>query len=197
MNNTILIKGADFSNNKIGKLNIQKLTINDSDIQSGAQKAVQGVLTTIDDIPERHWYPSVEMAHAQISIPSNTKYLFGKITTTPRTDVLNTFLSTSSQNNLYIDGVAPWIYYDTITSKWIGVATLMNVPSTRFQILGRKDNLYYDNNFSCLLTDGAIYGVPFLDTINPTSIVVNWVPNTSPSAPELGIVKPELYVVFA
>ena len=192
MNNSIIIKGADFSLNKVGKLNIQKLTITTGG--DGAKDVSDG---SVIDVPSSGWYPAENMAYsAEISLPAGTKYLFGKISIITLKTTFDTYLSTPSQGQLSTDPAPVWLFHDATSGEWTHVMALENTIQTKPNLLGYKENLFDSGRFVVALFDGGIYGQPFQSTLNIDKIIVNWFRTDGAEAPEIGVVLPEVYACF-
>ena len=192
MNNSIIIKGADFSTNKVGKLNIQKLTVTKAG--NGAKDASSGSLI---DVPSSGWYPAQNMAYSsEISIPSGTKYIFGKLNMIALTSVFEEYMGSTEEGILLSNPAPSWIYHDTVSGNWVHVMGLVNTMQTKPNILGYKQDLFDGSRFVVALFDGGIYGHRFQDSLNIDKIIVNWFREDGAEAPEVGLVVPELYVGF-
>ena len=194
MNNTILLKGADFSQNKIDSLNIQQLTVTkDGDSYATASG---GVITIAAD--SATWKPSEEYAYSnEISIPAGAKYLFGKITAVCTNSDFNTWKNTPSQANL-ATAFPVWCYHTSNDSQW-HVNTTGVIPynaASRPQPIAYKPNIYVGDSFTDVMLDGAIYAAADISGLNIDKIIVNWIKKDSVGAPEVGLEVPEIYVSF-
>ena len=192
MNNSIIIKGADFSTNKVGKLNIQKLTVTKAG--NGAKDASSGSLI---DVPSSGWYPAQNMAYsAEIHLPAGAKYIFGKINLIALKTAFDTYLESPRDGTLLSNPAPTWLYHDTVSGNWVHVMGLVNTIQTKPNILGYKQDLFDDGRFVVALFDGGIYGQRFQDSLSIDKIIVNWFREDGAEAPEVGLVVPELYVGF-
>ena len=120
MNTTITVKGADFSNTKVGKLSAQKLEV---------VKAGNGMLIPNSDGSELieylapSWHPELEIVHSEvIDVPYGTKGFYGRTDVVVKTSTLDAFLNDPTA--LYINGVAMlyMCYFSTNRNKWLSTA---------------------------------------------------------------------------
>ena len=185
MNNSILIKGANFDAAKVGKLRIQKITITKD--QNGGVEASNGQIVTMTD--GQVWKPSEELAYStEIEKPANAKYLFGKLNMVVPAANLQTFIETPGARNIITD-IYPWIYHNSQTSLWRNVNGFYFKYGCRPQILGSKSPVY--GSYASAIFDGNIYGEEMIDEID--KIIVNWIRPDSLVSTEMGLLVPELY----
>ena len=196
MNTSIMIKGADFSKNNVGKLKLQKLEVIKAG--DGYLRYDDNTLKTITTSSSTGWNPGEEVAHSEIiQLPNNTRYLFGTYTQITNNTGLNKF------NNLdFNDGsryyalncstFSTFLYYRESTESFYNVFDIYfrkyNIP----EIISLKSGLYSNSIFNVMKIRGPMYGLRFqYDDI--TKIAVNWVKHDSKYASDIGMVVPEIY----
>lgn len=203
MNTSIIIKGADFSNNNVGKLKLQKLEV----IKAGDGGIVadnNGQLEVHAASTSSAWNPGAELAYSQeITLPNGAAYLFGvypNIFVTSEFDDNGEFNVPDGSGTYTAYSVAStglWSFYctaGTYAGKWKTRYSLVSKIYNKPRILARKDGLYLNGNYSAVKFCGAIYGLRFLKEYGITKIRVTWLKPESLEAPEIGMVVPELYV---
>ena len=192
MGNIIMMKDADFSANKVGKLNIEKLNVTFDDM--GAVKLSGGSFVPVPDVAD--WTPSTECAHSPIiDLPKKAIRVFGRISIVASTSSLNSFIADNTQE---IAGQFPMIcYYNENANAWSSTGATHHIATTPIRVLGNKDGLYAGGNYSAVLIDGGFYGEAFNPAYSIKKLRFNWLVNISEQAPELGMYVPEIYVEYA
>lgn len=195
MNNAIIIPKADFSDAKVGALNIQKLTVTKAG--NGGKRVDNGGLIDATDYAAGNWLPTENCAYSsEIIMPTGAKYLFGKLNTISLTSKFNNYISNDNAVNIDTEPLPVWCFHNSVTNKWSGLTSIMNTLYTKPEILGYKQGLFYNNQYTAFIFEGGIYGVKFGASLTIDRFVVNWVRNDSAVCPEVGLELPELYVGF-
>ena len=201
MNTSIMIKGADFSKNNVGKLKLQKLEV---------IKAGNGCILADDNgqlvVKQsfNNWNPSNELAYSQeITLPNGAAYLFGTFSNIFYTEQFNDdgqFNVPNSDGNYQAYGPSSstfWSFYCSTgqyAGQWRSMYYVVSKIYNKPRILAKKDGLYANGSYSAVKICGAIYGSRFFKSHGITKMRINWLKPESIEAPEIGMVVPELYV---
>lgn len=198
MNNSILIKNADFSLSKIDKLNIVKLEITN---EGGSFWTLSdGEPTLVDTIPSWMQPANVvtETAHSgEIEFPEGTIAIFGISSWITTTANLTAFLNgTGHQDRLPTKTNFFYGYRAGDVNAWGGTGNAIRFTdwAHRPEILKYMNNIYDDGEYSAVKTSGAYFGIQFTHD-DYTKGLFNWIPDTAPVAGAVGIAVPELYAV--
>lgn len=189
MNNSIIIKNADFSGCKIDDVTIEKLTITKDG--NGFIKA--NANGDLEVVTESTWDPQYECAYSeQITLPAGTRALYGMTNILCNTATFLAWLASPTGTTIQGATVPTFVYHDTDTNKWVNYMRIYyGDVANRPNIIKYKSGLYVDELFTAVLTDGPIYGQRF--AANFDKICVNWFRTDSRGASEVGIMLPEFY----
>lgn len=188
MNNTLIIKNADFSAVKVGKLNIQKVNVVKAG--NGGMLIENYELAPMSNIGT--FYPNEEVAYSEIvSVPEGAKYLYVHMPLLISNAGVEELLDptvTSLANSRQYYGI---IYHRTDTDYWYRVAISY---ITRPTIIDIYHNVY-SNTFSVVLLDGGVFTKNVLaSTVD--KFMFNWVRPDAKVAGGLGMEVPEVYFGF-
>ena len=190
MNNSIVIKNADFSVSKVDKINLVKLSVTNAgngyyDISGDQLSLITSAL----------WGdPTQECAHsAEITLPVGTAALFGVSNKTVLTSDFNTWMATPDNGILNGALVKPWCFHRSGTDTWQSLGgNYYNGVENRPNIIKYKQGLYLGSNYTLAVYDGPIFGNPFpLPDID--KVVINWFRADAVAGRECGIALPEIY----
>lgn len=198
MNTSFMIKGADFSTDNVGRINIQKLQVakaGDGMIKVGSGGSMEVITTTASS----SWVPGQELAYSEeITMPAGAKYLFGKTSFIFPTTALTTYENNfHPQNTLSMSAVGViWMFYDDNAGSWTSVSSIYSKLYNKLIINAKKSGLYNSGNYTAAQIQGGIYGAKFADNLNITKMRINWLKPEAKVAPEIGIAIPEIYAGF-
>lgn len=189
--NSLIIKGADFSSAKVGKLNIQKINIVQAGVGSMQWKNNQLTVVT-SGLMDR----AKEYAYSEpVLIPDGVKRIFGKINAVFTNANIESILSSGNAKN--INQAIPWMVFELPeNNNWTDIVKFQNSTAV-LDTLGYTDHLYDEDGYGCVLVEGAVYGGVMGRPGDGTShAIFNWVRNDALVSPMVGLDVPELYWGF-
>lgn len=189
--NTIILKNADFSEHKVGKLNIQRLDITNAG--SGYAKK-SGTSIVVDTGTIGGMDMSANYAHSnEVTIPSNAKFLFARINSFVASTNYTNFVNNSSATQL---SAAFNIWCVNNGSSIYEVKNINLSAHDKLMFEGVKENAFVaSSSYNIVLTDGELIGVA-LDAAHQGTAVFNWFKKGNIYAPELGLDTPDIWIGF-
>lgn len=198
MNNSILLKEADFSAFNIDSLNLVKLDI--AKAGNGYVRTADGTtITVITETSGNDPWPGDNFAYSSdVIVPAGTKCIFGKLPVVMSDTNLEAFITNpesfiSSDHYAVPLGVKPILYYDSIAGKWNSMSAITYMENaSRPQVVGYREHGFPYIN-SAVLLNGSLTARRFTNSINVTKLRVSWLRTDGLFAPEIGMAVPELY----
>lgn len=191
MNNSIIIKGADFSGAKVGNLNLTKLSVvkaNDYCVHVSGGNVVQYSPTG--------WGWDDEIASsAVINVSEGATGIYGRFNVILSDANFNSYIA--SPNNTTLAGVMPiFVFYSERDSAWMETSEC-KYPDVyhRPEILGYKQGEYLNDGYTAVELNGCMY-VPLNPGLRISKIVMNWIRTGATQCPELSIESPEVYLTY-
>ena len=190
MNNTIMVKGADFSSVNVGNLNLTKLTM--SKANDYAVHVSGGSVAHYD--PSGFGWDNEIVSSNTITVTEGCNGVYGRFNMVTKNANFNTHIATPTNR---LQGVLPiFLFYSERDAAWYETSEIVYQNAARRpQILGYKQGEYLSDNYTAIKLQGAVY-VPINVGFRISKFIFNWIKPSAAQCPEIGMDLPEIYLTY-